>query len=69
MKKKQYYRLERAYILDMNNNHIPEEKLDWRPVTSWNPFEEIYSTEEEANAACKWYNEISNDFCYRVVKK
>jgi hypothetical protein len=54
MKKKDYYGLEMALKVDVNNNIIPQELLDWRRVISWNPFENLFVTYEEAEQKKVW---------------
>jgi hypothetical protein len=68
MKKREYYGLEMALKVDVNNNIIPQERLDWRRVISWNPFENLFATYEEAERKKLWKEEMCNDFYYRVVK-
>jgi hypothetical protein len=68
MKKREYYGLEMALKVDVNNNIIPQELLDWRRVISWNPFENLFASFEEAEQKKVWKEKMCDDFYYRVVK-
>lgn len=67
MKKREYYSIESA--LKMNgDNIIPIENLHWVRVVSWNPFENLFATYEEAEQKMRWKETTSPDFYYRIVK-
>lgn len=68
MKKREYYGLEMALKVDVNNNIIPQELLDWRRVISWNPFENLFASFEEAETEKVRREKMCDDFYYRVVK-
>lgn len=67
MKKREYYSIESALKVD-GDNIISPENLHWVRVVSWNPFENLFATYEEAEQKKRWKETISPDFYYRIVK-
>ena len=65
--KYRHYVLERALARELNGDFIPAEKLIWVPVTSWNPFESVYETWDEANITRIEKQKNDNNFYYRVA--
>lgn len=65
MKKREYYSIESALKTD---GDISSENLHWVRVVSWNPFENLFATYEEAEQKMRWKETTSPDFYYRIVK-
>ena len=60
-----YYSIESAAKID---GDISSKNLHWVREVSWNPFENLFATYEEAEQKIRWKETIAPDFYYRIVK-